>query len=100
MLQIALKKICFKLVNNSVFGKTIKNLRKRVKISLANNDQDYRKYVSEESFVSETILNKNFVAIHKIISFLILDKPIYAGFNILDLSKLLMYEFHYEYIKT
>ena len=97
MLQIALKKIFFKLVNNSVFGKTMKNLIKRVKIRLANNDKDYRKYVS---FVSKTILNKNFVGIHKIISFLILDKPIYARFSILDLSKLLMYEFHYQYIKT
>ena len=66
MLQIALKKIFFKLVNNSVFGKTMKNLIKRVKIRLANNDKDYRKYVS---FVSEKYLIKILLVFIKLYHF-------------------------------
>ena len=90
----------FNLMNNSAFGKTMENLRKRINVRLVNNAGDYKKYVSEPSFVSQKIFNENFVAIHEIKLILTLDKPIYVGFIILDLSKLLMYEFHYKYIKT
>ena len=99
MLATVLKKIFFKLMNNSVYGKTMENLRKRIKVRLVNNAKDYKKYVSRPSFVSEKIFNKNLVAIHEIKPVLTLDKQIYVGFTILDLSKLLMYEFHYKYIK-
>ena len=58
-----------------------------------------KKYVSKPSFVSQKIFSKNLVAIHEIKPVLTLDKLIYAGFSILDLSKLLMYQFHYKYIK-
>ena len=54
--------------------------------------------MSKPSFVSQKIFNKNFVAIHEIKPILTLDKPVYVGFGILDLRKLLMYEFHYKYI--
>ena len=70
------------------------NLRKRVKVRLVNNAEDSKKYVSKPSFVLEKIFSRNFVAIHEIQPVLMLDKPIYEGFSILDLSKLLMYEFH------
>ena len=86
-------------MNNSVFGKTMENLRKRISIKLINNSKDYVRYVSEPNFISQKIFSKNFVAIHQIKPVLILNKPIYVGFSILDLSKLLMYRFHYEYIK-
>ena len=76
------------------------NLRKKVKIRLVNNAEDYKKYVNEPSFVSQKIFNKNFVAIHEIKPVLIIDKPIYVRCSILDLSKFLMYVFHYKYIKT
>ena len=56
-----------------------------------------KKYVSKPSFVTQ-MFNKNFVAIHEIKPVLTLDKPIYLGFSILNLSNLLMYEFYYEYI--
>ena len=86
-------------MNNSVFGKTMENLRKRIKVRLINDAKDYIKYTRKPSFVSQKIFNKSFVAIHEIKPVLTLDKPIYAGFSILDLSKFLMYKFHYKYIK-
>ena len=90
----------FKLMNNSVFGKTMENLRKRISVKLVNNAKDYVRYVSKPSFVSQKIFSKNFVAVREIRPVLTLNKPIYVGFSILDLSKLLMYEFHYKYIKS
>ena len=60
------EKNCFKLINNSVFGKTMENLRKRVSVKLVNNSQDYVKCISKPSFVSQKIFSKNFVAIHEI----------------------------------
>ena len=86
-------------MNNSIYDKTMENLRKRVKFRLVNNAKYYKKYVNRPSFVSQKIFNKNFVAIHEIKPVLKFDKAIYLGFSILDLSKLLMYEFHYKYIK-
>ena len=56
------------------------------------------KCISKPSFVSQKMFSKNFVTIHKIKPVLIPDEPIYVGFSILDLSKLLMYEFHYKYM--
>ena len=85
---------------NSVYGKTMENLRTRIKVMLVNNAKDYKTYVSKPSFVSQKIFSKNFVAIHEIKAVLAFDKPIHVGFSILDLSKLLMYEFRYKYIKT
>ena len=78
----------------------MENLRKRISVRLVNNVQDYKKYVSKPSFVSQKIFSKNFVAIHEIKPVLIGNKPIYVGFSILDLSKLSMYQFHYKYIKS
>ena len=87
-------------MNNSVFGKTIENLRKRISVRLINNSEDHVRCVSKPNFISEKILSENFVAIHQIKPVLILNKPIYVGFSILDLSKLLIHKFHYEYIKN
>ena len=88
------------MMNNSVFGKTIENLRKIISVKLVDNAKDYVRCISKPSFVSQKIFSKNFVAIHKIKPVLTLNKPVYIGFSILDLSKLLMYAFHYKYIKS
>ena len=56
--------------------------------------------MSRPSFVSQKIFSKNFVAVPRIKPVLTLNKPIYVGFSILELSKSLMYEFHYKYIKN
>ena len=77
----------------------MENLRKRINVRSADNATDYTKYTSKPSFVSQNIFNKSFVVIQEIKPVLGLDKPIYVGFSILDLSKLLMYEFYYKYIK-
>ena len=94
------EKVFFKLMNNSVFGKTLENLRKRISPKLINNAKDYVKCISKQSFTSQKIFSKNLVAIHQIEPVLILHKPIYVRFSILDLSKLLMYNFPYEYFKN
>ena len=82
---------------NSVFGKTMENLRKTINVKLINNTKDYVKCVRKPTFVSQKIFSKNLVAIHEVKSVLVLNKPIYVGFSILELSKLLMYDFHYGY---
>ena len=87
-------------MNKCIFGKTMENLRKRINIKLVNNAKDYVRCISKPSFVSQKIFSKNFVAIHDIKPVLTLNKPIYVGFSILDLSKCLMYEFHCKYIKS
>ena len=97
------EKYFFKLKNNivnSVLGKTAERLRKRISVKFINNFKDYVRYVSKPNFISQKMLSKTFVSIHEIKLVLILNKPIYAGFTILDLSKLLMHEFHYKYIKN
>ena len=71
-----------------------------INVRLINNARHYVKCVSKPTFVSQKIFSKNLVAIHKIKPVLILDKPIYVGFSILELSKLLMYDFHYRYFKN
>ena len=75
-------------------------IRKRMNVKLISNSKDYAGYVSKPNFISQKRFSRDFVAIHQIKSVLILDKPIYVGFSILEVSKLLMYKFHYEYAKN
>ena len=91
----SIEKYFFKIMNNSIYHKTMENLRKRVKVRLVYNANDYKKWVSRPSFISQKMSRKDFVAIHEIKPVLTLDKPSYVGFSILYLSKLLMCEFHY-----
>ena len=89
----------FKLMNNSVFGKTMENLRKRVDVRLVTDKEKLLKLASKPTYVSSKIFNENLVAVHKIKETLTLNRPAYVGMCILDLSKTLMYDFHYNYIK-
>ena len=77
----------------------MKNLRKRQNIKLISNKNLLKKHISKPGFNSSKIFNENLVAIRNVEERLILDKPIYAGFCILDLSKWLMFDFHYGFIK-
>ena len=90
----------FKLMNNSVFGKTMENLQKRVDVRLVTNEKKLLKLTSKPTYVSSKILNENLVAVHKIKETLTLNRPANVGMCILDLSKTLMYNFHYNYIKN
>ena len=76
----------------------MENIRKRISLKLINNSKDYLRCVSKPNFVSQKIFSKNFIAVHQIKSVLTLNKPIYLGFSILELSKLSMYKFHYDYV--
>ena len=89
----------FKLMINSVYGKTMENLQKRINVILVNNAKDFLKYTSRPIYVTHEIFNKNCAAIHEIKPFLLLNKLIYVGFIILDLSKWKMYDFHYNFVK-
>ena len=89
----------FKLMNNSVFGKTMENIRKRVDVRLVTDENKLLKLASKPTYVSSKIFNENLVAVHKIKETLTLNRPAYVGMCILDLSKTLMYDFHYKYIK-
>ena len=77
----------FKLNINSVYGKTMENLRKRINVRFVNNKKDFLKYTSKPTYVTHKPFNKNFASIHEIKPVLILNKPIYVGFTVLDLSK-------------
>ena len=89
----------YKLMNNAVFGKTMGNLRKRVKIELVNNQKRAMKLSVKPSFQGFRIFNEDLVGVNMKIEKLYLNRPIYVGFSILDMSKTLMYDFHYNHIK-
>ena len=89
----------FKLMINSVYGKTMENLRKRINVRFVNNQKDFLKDTSKPTYVNHKLFNKNCAAIHEIKPVLVLNKPIYVRFTVLDLSKWLMYDFHYIFNK-
>ena len=84
----------FKLMINSVYGKTMENLRKRIDVRLVNKAEHFLKYTSKPSYITHKIFGKDYAAIHEIKPVLIHNKPIYVGFTVLDLSKWKMYDFH------
>ena len=85
----------FKLMNNSVFGKTMKNLCKRVDIRLVNNEMKLLKLTSKPTYASSKMFNENLVAVHKIKETRTLNRPAYVG-----MCKTLMYDFHCNYSKN
>ena len=89
----------FKLMNNSVFGKTMENIRNRVNIKLVTDKKKAERLAAKPNFKHCNIFNENLIAIHMKKTFLTFDKPVYLGMSILDLSKTLMFDFHYNYIK-
>ena len=67
---------------------------------MINNAEDFSKYTSKPIYITHKIFCKDYAAIHEIKPTLILNKPIYVGFTVLDLSKWKMYDFHYNFIKN
>ena len=87
-------------MNNAICGKTMENLRNRIDVKLVKYEKDYLKCISKPSYMLHKMFDNNFVAIHKNKFALKLDKPPYIGMCILELSKVLMYESYYDYIKN
>ena len=82
-----MKKIFLKWMINSVYGKPMENLRKRINIRLVNIEKDLLKYTSRPTHNTHKIFGKNHAAIHEIKPVLTLNKPIYVGFAVQELSK-------------
>ena len=89
----------FKLMNNSVFGKTMENIRNRVNVKLVNTEERLKKLSAKPNYKSCKIFNENLISVHMKKTSLTMNKPVYLGMCILDLSKTIMYDFHYNYIK-
>ena len=95
----AFEKDFFKSMNNSVFGKTIENIRKRQNVILVDDGRLANKLSSKPNFERLTIFDEKLVAVHMKKTKVYFNKPVYVGQAILDLSKTLMFDFHYNYIR-
>jgi len=85
----------YKLMNNAVYGKGMENVRKRMSIKLVNDVQKAKWLIAKPQFLTNDILSKNLCVIKMQTSTVFLNKAIYTGFSVLELSKLYMYKFHY-----
>ena len=89
----------FKLINNSVFGKTMENVRNYRDIKLVTTDKKRKKIVSEPNYHMIRKFSEYLMAIEMKKTKVKMNKPVYLDMSILDISKTLMYEFWYDYIK-
>ena len=90
----------FKLMNNSVFGKTQVNLRKHVQVDLITDAAVLHKRIAKPSFCCGIPITDCLTVVQCKVQTLVLNRPIYLGFTVLELSKLHMYDFHYNHIKV
>ena len=88
----------FKLMNNSVFGKTMENIRKRRNIKLVTTEEKYLRTVMKPNFKSGVLFGENLMGCEMGKIKVVMNKLVYLGQAILDLSKIIMYEFHYDYM--
>ena len=91
------EKDLFKLMDNSVFGKTMENIRKHRDIKSVTTDKKRSKLVSEPNIYAINLISENLSMKKTKVK---MNKPIYLGLSILEISKILMYEFWYDYIKS
>ena len=89
----------FKLMNNAVFGKTMENVRKHRDIKLVTTDKRRNQLASEPNYHATKHFSENLLAIEMKKTKVKMNKPLYLGMSILDISKTLLYEFWYDYIK-
>lgn len=89
----------FKLLNNSIYGKTIENLRKRRNIELCQNERRAKRLTDSPAIKHFKIFNEDLVAVERVKQSVLMNRPTYVGFTILELSKVIMYQFHYQHIK-
>ena len=93
------EKDCFKLVNNAVFGKTMENVRKHRDIKLVKTDHKRNKLVSEPNYQTMKLISENLSIIEMKKVKVKMNKPIYLWLSILEISKIIMYDFWYDYMK-
>ena len=93
------EKDLFKLMNNLVFGKTMENIRKHRDIKLVTTDKKRSKLVSEPSYHTINLISEDLSITEIKKTKAKMNKPIYLGLSILETSKILMYEFWYDYMK-
>ena len=89
----------YKLMNNAVFGKTMDNIRKHRNIKLIMNREAYLNVVMKPNFKSGVQLSSNLMGCEMGKIKVVMNKLVYLGQAILDLSKIVMYELHYNYMK-
>ena len=87
-------------MNNAIYVKTMGNLRNRIDVKLVRNKKNYLKWTFKPSYMSHKIFENDLIAICKNKVTLTLNKPAYVGMCILELSKVSMYEFHYDHIEN
>ena len=93
------EKDMYKLMNNAVYGKTMENVRNHIDFELVDTPERYQKCVNNPNFKYRHIINENLIGVEKAKSVVKLNKPIYVGMSILDLSKQHMYSFYYDIMK-
>ena len=89
----------FKLMNNAVFGKTMENVRKHRDIQLVTTDEKRSKLLSEPNYHTINLISENLSIIEMKRTKVKMNKLIYLGLSILEITKILMYEFSYDYMK-
>ena len=93
------EKDLFKLMNNSVFGKTMENMRKHRDIKLVTTDKKINKLVSKPNYHTINLISEDLSIIEMKKTKVKMNKPIYLGLSILEISKILMYKCWYDYMK-
>ena len=93
------EKDLFKLMNNSVFGKTMENIRKHRDVKLVATDKKRSKLVSEPNYHTINLISEDLSIVEMKKTKVKMNKPIYLGLSKLEISKILMYEFWYDYMK-
>ena len=88
----------YKLLNNSFFGKSCEDVRKYKEVKIALTKERVRKLIARPTFKNSKIYHENFAAVQLKRNEVKLDKPRYIGMCILDISKIIMYKFHYDFI--
>ena len=89
----------FKLMSNAVFGRTVENVRNHRNIKLVTTYEKFNKYASEPHLMNVKCFSENLLAVEMRETEAFMNKPVYLGQAILDISKTLMYEFYYDYLQ-
>ena len=90
----------FKLLNNAAYGKTMENMRKKIKIRIIKTRKDLTKHIARPSYINYDYYGKRLMVIQEKKEQFTLNKPIYVRNTALELYKLAMYEFHYGFMKS